>query len=36
MAAAVLKSLAGYDILVHETFGQAENCGLIAANIPKR
>ena len=28
--------LSGFDILVHEMFGQSENCGLLSANIPKR
>ncbi len=32
----VLKFLSGFDILVHESFGQSENCGLLTANIPKR
>ncbi|QQP51260.1 Uncharacterized protein FKW44_012571, partial [Caligus rogercresseyi] len=36
MAREVLRFLSGYDILVHETFSQTENCGLLTANIPKR
>ena len=36
LAQDVLKYLAGFDILVHEMFGQSENCGLLSANIPKR
>ena len=36
LAPDVLKYLAGFDILVHEMFGQSENCGLLSANIPKR
>ena len=36
LAQEVLKYLAGFDILVHEMFGQSENCGLLSANIPKR
>jgi long-subunit acyl-CoA synthetase (AMP-forming) len=32
----VLKFLSGYDILIHESFGQSENSGLHTANIPKR
>ena len=36
MAREVLKFLSGFDIVVHESFGQAENCGLLTANIPKR
>ena len=32
----VFKYLAGFDIVVHEMFGQSENCGLLTANIPKR
>jgi len=36
LAPEVLKYLAGFDILVHEMFGQSENCGLLSANIPKR
>ena len=32
----VLQYLAGFDILVHETYGQTENCGILTANIPKR
>ncbi|CAB4060694.1 ACSBG [Lepeophtheirus salmonis] len=36
MAREVLRFLSGYDIVVHETFGQTENCGLLTANIPKR
>lgn len=36
LAREVLKYLAGFDIVVHETFGQTENCGLLSANIPKR
>ncbi len=36
LAPEVLKYLAGFDILVHEMFGQTENCGLLSANIPKR
>lgn len=36
LAPEVLKYLAGFDILVHEMFGQSENCGLSTANIPKR
>ena len=36
IAAEVLRFLAGYDIVIHESFGQPENCGLLTANIPKR
>ena len=32
----VLEYLAGFDILVHETYGQSETSGLLCANIPKR
>ena len=32
----VLEYLAGFDILVHETYGQSETLGLLCANIPKR
>ena len=36
MSQEILKFLAGYDIVIHESFGQPENCGLLTANIPKR
>ena len=36
MSQEVLRFLAGYDIVVHESFGQSENCGMLTANIPKR
>ena len=32
----VLEYLAGFDILVHEAYGQSETSGLLCANIPKR
>ena len=32
----VLEYLAGFDILVHETYGKSETSGLLCANIPKR
>ena len=32
----ILKFLAGYDIVIHESFGQSENTGIFTANIPKR
>lgn len=32
----VHKYLASFDILVHETYGQSETCGVISANVPKR
>ena len=31
LAQDVLKYLAGFDILVHEMFGQSENCGLFSS-----
>ena len=36
IAKEVLKFLSGFDILIHEGFGQPENAGLLTANIPKR
>ncbi len=36
LARPVVKFLAGFDILVHEAFGQPESCGMLTANIPKR
>ena len=36
IAKEVLQYLAGFDILVHETYGQTENVGIMSANIPKR
>lgn len=36
MTRPVLKFLAGFDIVVHESFGQPEHCGVLTANIPKR
>lgn len=36
MSAEVLRFLAGYDLVIHESFGHSENCGLLTANIPKR
>ena len=32
----VLAYLSGFDILVHQTYGQVETCGIVTANIPKR
>ncbi len=36
LARPVAKFLAGFDIVVHESFGRPEDCGLLTANIPKR
>ena len=33
----VLQYLSGFDILVHQTYGQIEACtGIVSANVPKR
>ncbi len=32
----MLKFLAGFDMVVHESVGRPESCGLLTANIPKR
>ena len=32
----MLEYFAGFDIIVHEAYGQSETSGLLCANIPKR